>query len=539
MLITRFSLVISDRMDYVGKKKIIKIIFDCYRLSDGYVHRETVNIHGKDFSPSLEYLQHLIERELNIPRGCAIDISTDDIKLNCSLTDSLIGSLPRGLFTRTTPLLISIRYYTSCTSFSFLVHLLERFDKSLQDYNYVELGRVLSRFEDQILNTTGWGSPESTGVCLFLAKVGFIEKVFQCMQLIHTLLSMVLLRSDFVFTDPPYINQFQTRILCQCLCSCQSFLWNFGANVEDRLYLYKKGFLPLSLVSLEISEKLKKCSDKFSVDLGTTLSSVTFGMFGGVSEIWPIAEDFGGKYSFFFNVLEHTVLTNPNNPNTTDIFDVANASGMFMIFSSHCEISKQFISGGLYEKVIKFYLNEKYHEDFGDKIYCVCLSLINMLSTPGTWCMNSLTPDLILQMWTHFLNEVSPEDVSQYEKDHSYIWGSLEPFTILYFPPKTSYLGFQQGLTNSVNRNRIIEVYTQLALFSLEVVLMLEGNLELLIKQNLFTHLIIADWNFGSIAQKLRHYYPHLTHFPVPSLYDISATTAIREGLGDFSRFYH
>ena len=520
-------------MDTVGK---FIIIFDCYSLSDGNVHRETVYIHGKDFSPSLEYLQDLIERELNIPRGCVVDISTNNIKLNCSLTDSLIGSLPRSLLTRTAPLLFSIRYYTSCTSFTSLVHLLERFDRGLRQFNYFELESVLGILEDHILNMGGWGSLESTGVCLFLAKVGFIEKLFQCMQLIHTLLSMVQLRSDFVSTDPLYTYQIQ--ILCDCLGNCQAFLWNFGANVEDRLCLYKKGFLPLSLVSLEISEKLKKCSDEYLVRLGSTLSSVTFGMFGGVFEIWPVAEDFGDSYPFFFNVLEDTVLTHPN-PNPADIYEVANASAMFMIFSSHSEISKRFISGGLYDRVIHFYLNEESHEDFDDKTYCVCLSLINMLSTPGTWCMDSLTPDIIVEMWTRFLKQVSPKDVSKYEKEHSYIWGSLEPFTKLYFPPKTSYLGFQPTLTNSLNINSIIEVYTQLTLFSLEVVLMLDNNLELLLKQNLFTHLIIADWKFGRIAQKLRHYYPHLIHFPIPSLYDISATTAIREGLGDFSRFFH
>ena len=524
-------------MATVGKKTV-KIIFDCNRLSDGNVHRETVNIHGEEFSPSLNYLLGLIERVLSIPRGCVIDISTDDIKLSCSLTDSIIELFPRGLLTRTTPLIISLRYYTSCTSFTSLVHLLERFDSALLKFDYVKLATVLITLEDQFLLMNGWGSLESTGVRIFLAKVGFIEKLLQCMQLIHTLLSMVLLRSGFVYTDPPCINKDQIKIICDCLSTCQTFLWNFGANVEDRLCLYEKGFLSLSLVSLEISEKLKKCSDEDLVRFGTMLTSVTFGMFGGVSEIWPIAEEFRENYPFFFDTLEDTVLTLPN-PNQVDVFEVANASSMFMIFSSHCEISKRFISCGMYERIMNFYHNMEYLEDFADKTYAVCVSLINILRTPGTWCLDSVTPDLILQIWTRFLNEVTPEDVSQYEKDHSYLWGSLEPFTILYFPPKTSYLGFQLTLTNSLNRNSIVGVYLQIALFSLEVVLMLEDNLELLFKQNLFTHLIIAGWKFGIIAQKLIQYYPHLIHFPVPSLYDISATTAIREGLGDFSRFFH
>ena len=39
-------------MATVGKKTV-KIIFDCNRLSDGNVHRETVNIHGEEFSPQI------------------------------------------------------------------------------------------------------------------------------------------------------------------------------------------------------------------------------------------------------------------------------------------------------------------------------------------------------------------------------------------------------------------------------------------------------------------------------------------------------
>ncbi|KAI6660016.1 hypothetical protein LOD99_14357 [Oopsacas minuta] len=524
-----------------NSNKYIELVFDCTRLCDWNVHREKFRINEKYFHPTIEYLQNLIEGELNIPRVCQIDISIDDIKLNCSPKGSIIKSLPRDLYRRTKPIHMTLRYYTTCTSFSSMVQLLDRLYIAIQNLEYLKVGQVLEVIGSYFNELNDWGSLESTGDYIFLSNVGFIDILVGFIQHIHKLLlskiSTETLGSLDLENNKEHTNLFPAiQMPCFCLGISQGLLWNFGANVEERILLYKKGFLHLSFATLEISDMLKKCGNIRFVGLGELLFSQTFGGFSGLSEIWTIAGELCSNRNFL-KVLQDTFLTIPN-PNNE--LDVSIASCTFMILSSHCELSNNFMSIGTYNEVIQYYYNKiDIMNDYGDKCYCVCLSLVNMLNTPGTWNMDHILPDQILQIWENFLDQFSPSNVSKFEKDHSYIWGSLEPFTLLYFSPKNSYLGFQQLSTNSVSNRRFIETYIKLALFSLEVVLMLEGNLDLLLKQNIFTHLLIADWKIGKIVEELRKYYPNLVHFPVPSLYDISGMTAIREGLGSYSEFFH
>ncbi|KAI6660029.1 hypothetical protein LOD99_14370 [Oopsacas minuta] len=533
-------------LEKIRKNTFIDVVFDCYRLNDGNVHRAKIRIGGENCHPSIEYLQDLIEKELNIPRVCQIDIYIGNIKLNCSPSGSVIESLPRNIFRRRKPIRVTLRYYTVCTSFSSLIQLLDEFCLAVQNLEYREIHFVLEEIFSYFNEMSKYGALEPTGDCIFLSNVGFIDMLLLLIQHIHELLLSKISTETIRNSDPDNSNpdlflhnQKQTfqykkiEMPCLCLGMSQGLLWNFGSDVEYRILLYKKGFLHLSLTTLEIAEWFRKSGNLKFVNLGDLLFSQTFCAFGGLSEIWTIVGELCSNRNFL-KVLKDTLLTHPNQEYEDEI---PIASYMFITLSSHCEISRIFLSDGLYSEVIQYYHEVQTLNDYGDKCYCVSLGLVNMLNTPGTWNIDPILPGQILQIWENFLDLFSHDIASMFEKDYSF--NSLEPFTLLYFSPKNSYLGFQQLSTNSVSNRRFIETYIKLALFSLEVVLMLEGNLDLLLKQNIFTHLLIADWKIGKIAKKLRKYYPNLIHFPVPSLYDISGMTAIREGLGSYSEFFH
>ena len=527
---------------------IIELSLDCHRLSDGVVHREKIEVLEKNFDLSLEYLQGMIERELDIPRICQIDISVEEVKLNCSKSRSIIG-LIRKLGTRgwDRVIPISLRYYAPCIKFSSLSQLVNRFDVALQNYNFRAVTHIINCIDYDFIYSDGWGSSRATGVRLYLANVGFMDKLVKFIRHVHQILLLALEDHKEGGTTgqlldgverEPRVSLSTLAQASQSLAATQDFLWNFGANLEDRLYQYHKGFLPLLLVTLKIVDQFKNCNDSELARVGDSLSTNAFGVFGGFAEIWHVAYELNCDPTFLL-FLKKSLL----RPLITYGYASSVSSYILFFLSSHCEISQNYISENIYNNVIVHF--QMVHAlpsslFLAATRYCICLSLVNMLNTPGTWNSTQIS-DLILNIWEHFLKDTSPDFIAKFERENHFIWGTLEPFTTLFFSHRTSYLGFIQRMSTVPlsPKSRMVEIYLEIAYFSLEVVLRLDSNREQLLREKLFTHLIIANWRFGRIGQTLKKYYPSLAYFPVPSLYDISALTAIREGLGHSASFFH
>ena len=525
---------------------------DCYRLSDGVVHRENIRVSEKDFHSSLEYLQDLIEIELDIPRISQIEISINEVKLNCSMSPLIIGPLLRNLVTRNSERIIpiSLQYYSACIRFSCLSQLVNRFNVALRNCNYRAIAHIIDCIDYDFICSNGWGSSRATGIRLYLADVGFMDKLVYFITHVHSILHSAL--EGYTDDRPGRVSYRMETTFCvplstlamatKSMSATQDFLWNFGANIEDRLYQYNKEFLPLLFGTLKIVDLFEKSNDIELVKLGKSLSSNAFGVFGGFVEIWHIASWLNSDPTgIFLQFLKKQLL----QPLSTCGYEFAVSSYIFLFLSSHCEISQRYIYENIYDNIINHFSD--FHTQNSslylvDTTYCICLSLVNMLNTTGTWnaAQSSHRFNSILNIWEHFLKDTSPDVIARFERRNNFIWGSLEPFTALFFSPKNSYLGFKQRTTDSSSPEyRVVDLYLQMAHFSLEVVLRMASFREQLIRENLLTRLIVADWRLGRIVDKLRYFYPNLDYYPVPSLYDISALTAIREGLGYSASFFH
>ena len=532
------------------KSSFFELSFDCNRLSDGIVHQEKITVWEKDFRFSLEYLQNLIASELDIPRICQIEISIDSVKLNSCECPSVIRSLLRKLATRAWDkiLPISLQYYAACIKFSSLDQLVRRFNVAYRNDNFRVITHVINTIGFDYIFSDGWGSSRATSIRLYLVDVGFMDKIVKFIRHLHEILLSALegytsdIPGQLVNRDKkkPCVTLSTLTLAGESLSGSQDFVWNFGANVEDRLYLYKKGILPLLLGTLKIIDCFRNSNESELVNIGNSLATNAFGVFGAFVEIWQIAAELKSE-RIFLQFMRKSLL----QPLLLCGYDTVVSICIFFSLSSHCEISQSYFYENLYNNILHHYSHVHTVGLSGYlayTTYCVCLSLVNMLNTPGTW-NSAQTSDMsasVINIWEYFLSHMHPSDVSSFESEYHFIWGSLEPFVASLFSPKSSYLGFKQRTTDpSSPEFKIVALHFTLVLFSLDVLLTMDSNREQLFKENLFTQLIVADWIHGGIVDVLKYYYPSLTYFPVPSLYDICALTAIRESLGHTAVFYH
>ena len=543
------STQLEDEMHSVNNPSsfFVNLKFDCSRLSDGIVHRENLLVDLRDVDFSLNSLHHLIESKLNIPRICQLEIFLEEILMNASSTD-LIANLLKRIRSKLEPTSICLRYFSACTQFNSIRTLVERFESGLQHLNYRDLIRTIELIDmDHIYGAgEGWGSIEATAVRLYLVDVGFLDKVYSFIQHMNDFL-MNALKHKIQTTLGRFLSRARRKhptpeldLVVQTLSAALGMLWNFGANVEDRQYLFERGFYRLFRSTLEITMTLRESKKRSWSNLGDTLFRRSFGVFGAFAETRQAAIHLGTD-DFFLLILRNVLL----NPNLYSSYDLAMASLIMFFLTSHSSISLNLIISDSYSTLARrFAMDEltlppivRLTDVLYNIRYFVCLILINMVKTPNTENLPSSVAQDIQQVWTHFLDRVGNTNIiARFEKDHKVIWGTLEPFISLFFIPKHSFIGL---LMQTDYDNVMVQAYLKIVRFSLEVVLRLDKNIEQIFEENLFTQLIFADWRLGEISTKLRKYFPNLIYFPVPSLYDISALTCICEGLGNYSTFYH
>ena len=575
---------------------VIDLQFEMKRLCDGDLRREIISMPLSEFEFSVSFLQNLVETKFNIPLICQVGLSMSGVPLDCLPPESDL--FPSRIWKSGERIVLSLQYYTNSAMVRPIHKLLTSFEQALESANYRLMYVILNTLNHDHVNEQGWQSNEAIGTRIYLTSRNFLPLLFDCIDGLNQQLlevyqkheSLVALDStdnqtmlrqlgtDDAITQPPLdcVDGLNQQLLLEDFKKHESFvaldstdnqamlrelgtadsitlaldaalglLWNFGANSTDRILLFSREFLELCQRTTQLAYYLICCPYKEFNGNGKALFGKCLGVIQGFSELRSPAISIGRNIRFL-QILQHFII-NPADYNRELLEPVLQVL-IFFSCSSQNEISQILCENHFYHNLLIHFSRSEISRDYSsisfEVSYIACLLMLNWLKTPQN--VQRYTTDTIeymLILFTKFYKKVKIENIIKFEEDTRFIWGSLDPFVSFFFIPKNSFIG--EVLHNSAlydaKVHELCQRYFQIALFALDVLLSREANRKQLIQERLLSYLIIANWFLPScgILPRIKKCYPEIHCSPVPSLYDIAATQAVRRGLRDFTEVIH
>ena len=503
---------------------VIELQVHCTELYENEVYTKVLGVMKSEYIPSIEYFRKLIERELGIPRVCQLSLSVAGIPLD-PLETMEECCLSHRLFMNPNP--ITLHYYTTSLNLRELSKLFSEIENAMRT---LVLNDILNHFDSLVSYQSkfNWKSKSALNTAMYFSQSGFLQR-----------LKFVLIYLNEQLADGIYdlnVTDESAEIAIEEVISCISiilrFLWHLGGSWELCVYVSELGFTRIFLHSFLLATKVAK--QTYSA---FELQNSCFGAINLVVDQKPtsyiILEN-----EHILNLLKDAFLCkNFIHPPYT----IALLSVMFFYIANYPKVSTRLFDNGIFIEILEYFLVKGNKSTDGTDVrinFDVCMLTLNILRTPrlSVAVDNWTYRDNMAKLLANFIRIASVKDLVQYEEIHSYSWTNIEYFFTFFLVPKNSILG---NIMSHNPLSDIVKKYFELAHIILEVRFRQTSRRELVFTEKLLALLVIVDWKYGNIIDKLRVFFPDLLYTPVPSLHDIAAISAFSAGLGEYSELMH
>ena len=513
------------------------IQIECTKLLDATVHRHCVRVViPQDPKMCVNYFRDLIERELEIPAICQVRLDVNGVPFDPLPPD--FTDFPSRLFKPGEPICISLDYYIAGADLQTIHSTINKFNTSISTdtINHDLMTHSLDLLEVACFNVS-WSSDEAVGARLYINSTGFLPKLYEVFRITNSKLKQSL--SELTGNSNSNSQQNSANSVGYCfhtLAQALSNLMLMSARWEDKMLVCETN------IPSVIRETLTICKVYFStkfVNLKAIKNSLIYYCFSELQlllSVRPVCLQFGLDLEFLEILRDSIINWTGSNPHVSKLICLFNLSGS-------SAVSHLLYSSGIYSEIIEHYLKKdiltETNHRFYELYFRACLITLHMLKTPRL----SVTSDKIVKdsatLLRSFLSHLSAKQIADMEKD-SFCFGTLENYISLIFLPSNSILGsLMANEENRVKYRTLMEDFISMGVLTMEVLMLLESGRRVILSENLLPHIVIADWTIGQLQSKIKPNFPHITHIPVPRLYDIAAIKVVYMGIGDYKEMMH
>ena len=535
----------------VNTNTLVDLQFDMYCICDSTMHREIISIPEDEFQPSLSFVRQFIETQFDIPIICQVKLSLAEVPLDCLPPDS--DKFSRRIWNKGERVVFKLDYFTKSVRLKPIEKMLARFDEELAARDYRKIYIMIFSLNHEHINMNGWESNEAMGTRIFIYNSGFLDQLYNCIQFLNE--QLIVKHEQFLefINQDPESQSIPERLrllgsadsISSALTSALGLVWNLGAKGTDRIRLYTRGFLELSQESMHLANHhlLRSAHSEFR-GIGNAVFGKCLGVIQGYSELRVPAIKIGHDLKLM-QIIQNKIL-NADQLSNEHMEDVLQILVLFSCSTQH-EISNLFLQYNVYGNLLRYFCSITPKRDYDNKsyemFYIACLLMLNCLRTPLVTSVEQAFLIDLLKLFNTFLHNIDLQDIIAFEEGTKFLWGTLDPFLSYFFIPQDSLIGRIRDSSSSKHdlSSQLIHRYYTLALFCLDVLLSREPSRQQLLDENLLTFLIIAHWivpNAG-IYDRIKKWYPEISHLSVPSLYDIAATRVASLGYREFVQVIH
>ena len=514
------------------------IQIECTKLIDATVHRHYVRVViPRDPKICVNYFRDLIERELEIPVICQVRLDVNGVPFDPLPPDFI--DFPSRLFKPGEPIYISLDYYIAGADLQLIHSTINKFNTSISTdtINHELMTHSLDLLEVACFNVS-WSSNEAVGARLCINSTGFLPKLYEVFRITNSKLKQSLgeLSADKISISRQRLAN--SVVYCfHTLAQALSNLMLMSARWEDKMLVCETKFPSV------IRETLSICKVYFSTKLANlqairnSLIYYCFSELQLLLSVRSVCLQFGLDLEFLEilrdSIIRWTGLSIPHSSKAICLFNLSGSSA----------VSRLLYSSGIYSEIIEHYLKIDLLIETEHRIYELyfraCLTTLHMLKTPKL----SVTSDKIVKdsatLLRHFLSHSSANQIADMERG-SFCFGTLENYFSIIYLPSNSILGsLMASEETKVKYRTLMEDFISMGVLTMEVLMLLEAGRRVILNENLIPHLVIADWTMGQLQSKIKLHFPHITHIPVPRLYDIAAVKAVYMGIGDYKEMMH
>ena len=517
------------------------IQIECTKLLDATVHRHYVRVViPQDSKICVHYFRDLIERELDIPVVCQVRLDVNGVPFDPLPPD--FTDFPSRLFKPGEPIYISLDYYIAGADLQTIYSTINKFNTSISTdtTNHDLLTHSLDLLEVACFNVS-WSSNEAVGARLCINSTGFLPKLYELFKITNSKLRQSLGDLDADKNTISQQNSANSIVSCyHTLAQALSNLMLMSARWEDKMLVCETNIPSVIRETLTICKVYFSMKHELHDKLQIIRNSLIYYCFSELQLLLSVrfvCVQFGLDLEFLEilrdSIIKWTCLSIPHTSKAICLFNLSGSSA----------VSRLLYSSDIYSQIIVHYLKKDLLTEtdhrFYELYYRVCLTTLHMLKTPKL----SVTSDEIVKdsatLLRNFLSHVSAGEIADMEKD-SFCFGTLENYFSLIYLPSNSILGSLMASEETrVKHMTLIEDFISMGVLTIEVLMLLEAGRRVILSENLLPHLVIADWTIGQLQSKIKLHFPHVTHIPVPRLYDIAAIKAVYMGIGDYKEMMH
>ena len=297
--------------------------------------------------------------------------------------------------------------------------------------------------------------------------------------------------------------------------SCMLMLWDYGENLEERVYLMNKN------VHITAHDRFISNTSSPNIKYGC------IGLLAGFGEFPAGQEYLGTRQKFLIKLVDYFT-------RTTDRFAMSITSTLLFTLASHPNVPLVMKKAEIVQKLsdklerVDFFLNAD-----SEIAYGLIMFYMALLRNPTFEIPSGYSPGYFKIKFQQQRNCTSDADIAEREKVRGTSWGSILPFIDMLFIPQSSPLWryrYTRGLLHS---------YLEMAITIVSATFMDEENINLCIREDLYGYLCILSWTYESFPRVIRLLKKILKRFSplqnrVPSLSQIarSSYAVLHSGLG-------